>query len=535
MNLVGVARRAAGGGGGVGLRQLARATSTSASGRQTHAVAAAPAFEGERVRPRPLSQVPGPPIVPGLGSIPAMMMYKEFYQQKIHQVFFRMIDQYGPIVQIKMPNWSRGVLVTRPEDKETVLRATKDNPLRNALPSLKKVRDEAMENFFDKNGGLLTEQGDKWWRVRRGVQTPMMRRKNVEAYLPEVDAITLQFIERMAFFQKEFGEMPDNFLQEMYKWALESVSVVALSRRLGCLDPALAPDSEPLKIIQIVGDLFRTLNDCEFTGPLWRIYPTPTFKKLGRMHQELLEMALTNIRATEASLKEALEKPGAEERELTLMEQLLLRPELSHKDVVTLILDMIFAGIDTTSHTMAFALYLLAKNPEAQRKLQQEVDEVLKDNPKTLTPAHIAKLSYAKAVVKESLRFFPVAMGFMRELSSDVVLSGYQIPKGSSVLMLNYEDTQKDTAFPRPHEFLPERWLRGNDLAASHAFALLPFGAGTRMCVGRRLAEQEMYVFLARVMQRYTVNYNYGDMDSTMQLILKPSQPLKFSFTERRA
>lgn len=54
---------------------------------------------------------------------------------------------------------------------------------------------------------------------------------------------------------------------------------------------------------------------------------------------------------------------------------------------------------------MAFALYLLAKNPEAQRKLQQEVDQVLKDNPETLTPAHVAKLSYTKAVVKESLRF----------------------------------------------------------------------------------------------------------------------------------
>lgn len=67
-------------------------------------------------------------------------------------------------------------------------------------------------------------------------------------------------------------------------------------------------------------------------------------------------MALTNIRATEASLKEALEKPGAEERELTLMEQLLLRPELSHKDVVTLILDMIFAGIDTVSRVKTFVI-----------------------------------------------------------------------------------------------------------------------------------------------------------------------------------
>ncbi|XP_042857907.1 probable cytochrome P450 49a1 [Penaeus japonicus] len=532
MNLLGLTRRVAGG-GQLALKQLARTTSTSASGRQTHAVAAT--FEGEKTRPRPVSEVPGPPIFPVMGSIPAMMTYREFYQNKIHQIFFKMIDQYGPIVQIKMPNWSQGVLVTKPEDKETVLRATKDNPLRDALPSLKKVRDETIDNFFDKNGGLLTEQGDKWWRVRKGVQTPMMKRKNVEAYLPEVDAITLQFMDRIASLQKERGEMPEDFLQEMYKWAFESVSVVALSRRLGCLDPHLSPDSEPMRIIQIVSELFKTLNACEFTGPLWKIYPTPTFKKLKRMHQKLLEIALTNIKATEAALQEALKEPGAEDRELTLMEQLLLRPELNYKDVVTLILDMIFAGIDTTSHTMAFTLYLLAKNPEAQRKLQQEVDQALKDDPRTLTPTHIAKLSYAKAVVKESLRMFPVAMGFMRQLSTDVVLSGYHIPKGSSVLMLNYEDAQKDTAFPRPREFLPERWLRGNELASSHAFALLPFGAGTRMCIGRRLAEQEMYVFLARVMQRYNVNYNYGDMDSTMQLILKPSQPLKFSFTERRA
>lgn len=81
----------------------------------------------------------------------------EFYEDKFHQIFFKMIDQYGPIVRFKMPNWAPGVLVSRPEDKETVLRATKDNPIRNALTSLKKIRDETDDNFFDKNGGLLTE------------------------------------------------------------------------------------------------------------------------------------------------------------------------------------------------------------------------------------------------------------------------------------------------------------------------------------------------------------------------------------------
>ncbi|XP_042874611.1 probable cytochrome P450 49a1 [Penaeus japonicus] len=531
MNMLGLTRRVAGG-GQLALKQLVRTTSTSASGRQTHAVAAT--FEGEKTRPRPVSEVPGPPIFPVMGSIPTMMTYREFYQDKIHHIFFKMVDQYGPIVRFKMPNWAPGVLVARPEDKEIVMRATKDNPIRNAVTSLKKVRDETVDNFFDKNGGLLTEQGDKWWRLRRAVQTPMMKPKNVEAYMPEVDAVTMLFLDRIASLQQEHGEMPDNFLHEMYKFSFEAVSVVALSRRMGCLDPHLSPDSQAVRIIQIVRDLFKTMHACEFTGPLWKIYPTPTFKKLKRIHQELLELALTNIKATEAALQEALKEPGAEDRELTLMEQLLLRPELNYKDVVTLILDMIFAGIDTVTHFLAFTLYLLAKNPEAQKRLQQEVDQVLKDSPETLTPSHIAKLPYLKAVTKESLRVIPVAIAVLRELTSDVVLSGYNIPKGHIVLMLNYEDAQKDTAFPRPREFLPERWLRGNKLAASHPYALLPFGAGTRMCIGRRLAEQEIYVFLARVMQRYTVDYNYGEMDSTMQLSLKPSQPLRFTFTERR-
>lgn len=76
MSILGLARRAAGAERGVCLRLLARATSTSASGRQTHAVAAAAAVEGVRVRPRPLSEVPGPPIFPVMGSVPFMMMYR---------------------------------------------------------------------------------------------------------------------------------------------------------------------------------------------------------------------------------------------------------------------------------------------------------------------------------------------------------------------------------------------------------------------------------------------------------------------------
>lgn len=56
-----------------------------------------------------------------------------------------------------------------------------------------------------------------------------------------------------------------------------------------------------------------------------------------------------------------------------------------------------------------------------------------------------------------------------------------------------------ESLFPRAKEFIPERWLRHKPLGPIHPYATLPFGAGTRMCIGRRIAEQEMFTFLARV------------------------------------
>jgi len=55
--------------------------------------------------------------------------------------------------------------------------------------------------------------------------------------------------------------------------------------------------------------------------------------------------------------------------------------------------------------------------------------------------------------------------------------------------------------FPKPSEFLPERWIKGDPLESHHhPFTLLPFGFGTRMCVGRRLAEMEMWQFTTKVL-----------------------------------
>ncbi|KAA0193478.1 Cytochrome P450 CYP3218 [Hyalella azteca] len=89
--------------------------------------------------------------------------------------------------------------------------------------------------------------------------------------------------------------------------------------------------------------------------------------------------------------------------------------------------------------------------------------------------------------------------------------------------------------FPRPLEFLPERWQRDRPYGAIHPFASLPFSHGTRMCIGKRLAEQEIYTFLIRMLQKYTVTFESDEeMEVKTQLVLKPATQLAFKFHPRK-
>ncbi|KAF2351403.1 Cytochrome P450 [Trinorchestia longiramus] len=227
--------------------------------------------------------------------------------------------------------------------------------------------------------------------------------------------------------QAETGQVPEDFLQELYKWALECIGVVALNRQLGCLEPNVAPGSLPMQLIRIVNELFSVLATTELGFPFWQYFRTPSYKKLETSHQTLATEAM---KEAEARLEEA-KAQGDPDRKLTIMETFLNTEGLSRSDVATIILDMLFAGIDTTSHTVGFALYLLARNPKVQEGLQQKVDAVVKrDEP--LTPEHIVALDCVVHTVKETLRLYPLTFSNVRILSKDVVLSGYRVPAGVS-------------------------------------------------------------------------------------------------------
>ena len=106
--------------------------------------------------------------------------------------------------------------------------------------------------------GLLTTKGEDWYQFRSKVQQPMLRPKSTLRYTPELETIAQEFIDKKikVLRDPQNDQMGADFLDEMYKWALESVSCLALNSRLGCLDANLTESSQQMKIIRAVSDIF---------------------------------------------------------------------------------------------------------------------------------------------------------------------------------------------------------------------------------------------------------------------------------------
>ncbi|QJW83789.1 cytochrome P450 [Ramlibacter terrae] len=154
------------------------------------------------------------------------------------------------------------------------------------------------------------------------------------------------------------------------------------------------------------------------------------------------------------------------------------------------------AGFETTATALTWAMFLLARHPEAMAKLIAEIDTVLAGRPPGWED--LEKLPYTSQVVQETLRLYPPVYSLARECVEDDVLGGFTVPRGT-VLMLSVLGIHRDARWwPQPEAFRPERfagdWPRQ---------AYLPFATGRHLCVGNHFSLTEMAVVLVRIAQRY--------------------------------
>ncbi|XP_037804790.1 uncharacterized protein LOC119599104 [Penaeus monodon] len=111
-------------------------------------------------------EIPGPKALPIAGVLLSVLSDKDFDKNNIHLYFKKLFKIYGPVVKLKFPGKPTMVILNDPEDMKWIYHCTKDSPVREGLQALKKAR--YLDEYFEKKGGIVVEDGEEWWRVRGG-------------------------------------------------------------------------------------------------------------------------------------------------------------------------------------------------------------------------------------------------------------------------------------------------------------------------------------------------------------------------------
>jgi cytochrome P450 len=158
----------------------------------------------------------------------------------------------------------------------------------------------------------------------------------------------------------------------------------------------------------------------------------------------------------------------------------------------------VLAGYETSSLGLTWALYLLARHPEAERKVRAEIAEVLGD--RSPGPPDTPRLAYTGMVIQETLRLYPPIPSFGRQAVRDDVIAGFTIRANARVRIKPMLTHRHPDFWPDPERFVPERFT-AEQAAARPRCAYIPFGAGPRACIGAQFAMMEMKLALAMILQ----------------------------------
>ncbi|KAK5641808.1 hypothetical protein RI129_010355 [Pyrocoelia pectoralis] len=181
--------------------------------------------------------------------------------------------------------------------------------------------------------------------------------------------------------------------------------------------------------------------------------------------------------------------------------------ELTDEDIVAQALIFFFAGFETTSTLMCFMAHELAVNPDVQKKLQNEIDEVLKRSDEKITYETLLSMKYLDMVVSETLRMWPPGVAVERICGKDYIIhtdngKRFTLKKGVSVAIPVYAIHRDPKYFGSPGTFDPERFSDENKCIIE-PFSYLPFGVGPRSCIASRFALMETKILFFHLLSKF--------------------------------
>ncbi|XP_028599962.2 cytochrome P450 4V2-like [Podarcis muralis] len=423
------------------------------------------------------------------------------------------------------------IILYHPETVEVVLSSskhiTKSDPYKFLHPWL--------------GTGLLTSTGGKW-RSRRKMLTPTFHFTILEDFLEVMNEQANILVQKL---ETHVDKEPFNCFFYITLCALDVICETAMGKNIGAQHNK---DSEYVRAVYRMSDLIHRRQKSPW---LWPNLLYLMFQE-GREHYRSLKILHTftdnviaekarELKNQERHKSNAVSNGDQSKRKVrrAFLDMLLNATDddgkkLNYLDIREEVDTFMFEGHDTTAAAMNWCIYLLGCDPEVQRKVHCELDEIFGDSDRYVTMDDLKQLRYLDCVIKEALRLFPSVPFFARTLSEECYIRGFKAPKGVDVIIVPYALHRDPDVFPDPEEFRPERFFPENT-AGRHPYAYVPFSAGPRNCIGQRFAQMEEKAILATILRRFCVKSTQqrDQLCPVGELILRPNKGIWIQLKRR--
>ncbi|NXG44851.1 CP2K6 protein, partial [Psilopogon haemacephalus] len=425
---------------------------------------------------------PGPKALPIIGNLHL------FDLKRPYRTYIQLAEVYGPVFSIQMGQRTVVVISGYETVKEALVNQADAFAERPKIPIFEDLT---------RGNGIVFAHGENWKVMRRFTLMTLrdfgMGKKAIEE----------RIVEEYGYLADTIGSQEGKPFDasKMLNAAVANIIVsILLGKRFDY------KDSRFLRLQELTNESMRLAGKPLVT--LYNIFPQVGF--LLRANKTLLQNRNEFHAFVETTFLEYLKTLDKNDQRSFIDAFLVKQQEekssanghFHNGNLLSLVSNLFTAGVETITTTLNWGFLLMLKYPEIQRKVQEEIEEVLGSNPPRIE--HRTQMPYTDAVIHEIQRFANILpLDLPHETAADVTLKGYFIPKGTYIVPLLASVLQDKSQWEKPDTFYPEHFLDASGKFVKKE-AFMPFSAGRRICAGETLAKMELFLFFTSLLQKFT-------------------------------
>ncbi|XP_053687144.1 cytochrome P450 4C1-like [Sabethes cyaneus] len=479
---------------------------------------------------RAINKFPGPPVYPIIGNSDAIAFKSPAKTFEWARIWAKM---YRGSYRFWINEWLFALNVVRVREVEPLLSSTKN------------IDKSSIYKFMHPFVGhsVLTSTGSHWLQRRR-ILTPTFHFNILtgfhKVFLDDCEQL-MQTLEKQAN-----ADEATDLQSEMSRFTLSTICETSMGVKLDSIEGSELYRQKLHKIGEmLIYRLMRPWIHYNFTARLTGYLSY--FQKLSDHVHSFTEKIINQRREQFNQMADELEDLSEEniytntKKRYAMLDSLFLaerKGQITEEGIREEVDTFTFAGHDTTAAALVFIFFQLAREPEVQEQMYQEICEVRSRKPaeeKWFNQQDYAEMKFVDRALKECLRMWPPVSFMSRGVSEDILLADGDIIPAGCIANVHIFDLHRDPEqFPNPDVFDADRFLPEN-VERRNPYAYVPFSAGPRNCIGQKYAMLELKVVVTHTLLRFKVlpKTRLDEIVFVADLVLRSTTPVEVRFVKR--